>query len=85
MKAKVIEVALHKLPAGKTAAAALEDQLNEFFGQHAGLRLISSNISTLVEPVERNAMPRPAGSSIIVFCTLFYTVGNPMDATPAKP
>jgi hypothetical protein len=73
MKAKTFEVVLHKLPSGKSPATALEEQLNEFLAQHPDLRLVDTHMSTLVSPAEPNAMPRSEESSIIVFCTLFYS------------
>lgn len=73
MKAKVFEVALHKLPSGKSPASALEEQLNNFLGQHPDLQLAASHISTVVSPAEPNAMPVVEESAIIIFCTLFYT------------
>jgi hypothetical protein len=73
MKAKVFEVALHKLPSGMSPATALEEQLNGFLAQHPDLRLAATHMSTLVTPAEPNAMPRTEESSIIIFCTLFYT------------
>jgi hypothetical protein len=73
MKAKIFEVVLHKLRSGKSPATALEEQLNEFLAQHPDLRLVSSHMSTLVTPAEPNAMPRSEESSIVIFCTLFYT------------
>ena len=73
MKAKIFEVILHKLPSGKSPATALEEQINEFLSQHPDLKLVSTHVSTLVTPAEPNAMPRTEESSIIIFCTLFYT------------
>jgi hypothetical protein len=73
MKAKVFEVVLHKLPSGKSPASALEEQLNDFLGQRPDLRFVATHMSTLVAPAEPNAMPRSEESSIIIFCTLFYT------------
>lgn len=73
MKAKIFEVVLHKLPSGKSPATALEEQLNQFLEQHPALRLVTTHMSTLVTPAEPNAMPRSEESSIIIFCTLFYT------------
>ena len=73
MKAKIFEVVLHKLPSGKSPAIALEEQLNDFLAQHQSLQLVSAHMSTLVSPAEPNAMPRTDESSIIIFCTLFYT------------
>ena len=73
MKAKTFEVVLHKLPSGKSPATALEEQLNGFLSQYPDLQLVSTHMSTLVTPAEPNAMPRTEESSIIIFCTLFYT------------
>ena len=73
MKAKIFEVVLHKLPSGKSPATALEEQLNQFLAQYPDLQLVSTHMSTLVTPAEPNAMPRTEESSIIIFCTLFYT------------
>jgi len=72
MKAKVFEVILHKLPSGKSPASALEEQLNDFLGQHPDLRLVASHTSTVVSPAQPNAMPQEE-AAIILFCTLFYT------------
>ena len=72
MKAKIFEVALHKLSSDKSPAAALEEQINEFLEKHPTLQLMFTHISTLVFPAEPNAMPRTDESSIIIFCTLFY-------------
>ena len=73
MKARVFEVVLHKLPSGKSPATALEEQLNGFLGERPQLRLVATHMSTLVSPAEPNAMPRSEESSIVIFCTLFYT------------
>lgn len=73
MKTKIFEVVLHKLPSGKSPASALEEQLNDFLGQHPDLRLVASHISTVVSPAEPNAMPVVEEAAIILFCTLFYT------------
>ncbi|MGA2686199.1 MAG: hypothetical protein ABSF51_14240 [Verrucomicrobiota bacterium] len=73
MKAKVFEVILHKLPSGKSPASALEEQLNGFLGQHPDLRIVATHLNTIVTPAEPNAMPRSEESSIVLFCTVFYT------------
>jgi hypothetical protein len=85
MKVKIFEVVLHKLPSGKSPATALEEQINEFLSQHPDLQLASTHISTLVTPAEPNAMPRTEESSIIIFCTLFYTGNGTGDAALCKP
>jgi hypothetical protein len=82
MKVKIFEVVLHKLPSGKSPATALEEQLNEFLSQHLDLRLVTTHMSTLVAPPEPNAMPRSEESSIIIFCTLFYTEEHGGDIQP---
>jgi hypothetical protein len=85
MKAKIFEVALHKLPSGKSPATALEELLNEFLSQHPDLQLVATHMSTLVTPAEPNAMPRTEESSIIIFCTLFYTDHGTSDAALCTP
>ena len=64
---------LHKLPSGKSPASALEDQLNAFLAQSPELRVAATHINTIVAPAEPNAMPRSEESTIIIFCTVFYT------------
>ena len=73
MKAKIFEVILHKLPSGKSPASALEELLNGFLAQHPELRVVATHLNTLVTPAEPNAMPRSEESSIVIFCTMFYT------------
>ena len=73
MKAKVFEVMLHKLSSGKSPASALEEQINHFFTEHTDIRVLSTHMSTIVMPAEPNAMPRSEESSIVIFCTVFYT------------
>ena len=80
MKVKIFEVVLHKLPSGKSPATALEEQINEFLVQRPNLQLVFTHMSTLVSPAEPNAMPRTEESSIIIFCTLFYTNHEKSDA-----
>ena len=85
MKAKIFEVILHKLPSGKSPATALEEQINEFLSKHPDLKLLSTHLSTLVTPAEPNAMPRTEESSIIIFCTLFYTDHGTSDTALCTP
>jgi hypothetical protein len=84
MKAKIFEVVLHKLPSGKSPATALEEQLNQFLEQQPDLQLMATHMSTLVTPAEPNAMPRTEESSIIIFCTLFYTDNGTGDTALCK-
>jgi hypothetical protein len=73
MKVKIFEVILRKLPSGKSPATVLEEQLSSFLVERPQIRLVASHMSTLVSPAEPNAMPPSEESSIIIFCTLFYT------------
>ena len=73
MKAKVFEVMLHKLPSGKSPASALEEQLNGFLAQSMSLQVVATHMNTVVAPAEPNAMPSSEESTIIIFCTVFYT------------
>jgi len=74
MKAKVFDVILHKLPAGRSPAQHLEAQFNNFFVQHPNIKLLGTHVNTLVVPAERNAADgtEAAESSVIIFSTLFY-------------
>jgi hypothetical protein len=73
MKARVFEVVLHKLPSGKSPASALEEQLNAFLDLRPDLHVIATHMNTIVSPAEPNAMPSSDESSVIIFCTVFYT------------
>jgi len=73
MKAKVFEVILHKLPSGKSPASELENQLNIFLAQSPALCVVATHMNTIVAPAEPNAMPSSEESTIIIFCTVFYT------------
>jgi hypothetical protein len=73
VKARVFEVLLHKLPSGRSPAGELEDQLNVFLAQAPELRVVATHMNTIVAPAEPNAMPSLEESTIIIFCTVFYT------------
>ena len=73
MKVKTFEVVLHLLPSGKSPVTALEEQINQFLAQHPDVKLVTTHMSSLVMPAEPNAMPKTEESSIVIFCTLFYT------------
>lgn len=73
VKAKIFEVIQHKLSSGKSPASALEEQLNAFLEQHPDLRIVATQLNTIVVPAEPNAMPQSEEASVIVLCTLFYT------------
>jgi len=74
MKAKVFDVVLHKLPAGKSPSVHLEEQLNNFLKVQPNIKLVSAHMNTLILPPQRNAThgTEAAETSVIVFSTLFY-------------
>ena len=72
MQAKVFEVALHKLPSGKSPASALEEQLNAFLEPRPNLQVVATHMNTIVAPAEPDAMPSSTESTVIIFCTVFY-------------
>ena len=73
VKAKVFEVVLHKLSSGKSPASELEEQLNGFLAQSPDIQVVATHMNTIVAPAEPNAMPSSEESSVIIFCTVFYT------------
>jgi hypothetical protein len=74
MKAKVFDVVSHQL-AGETPPEALEKKLNAFLGEHPGIQVHSTQLSSVVLPPQANASARSdAGQpSIIIFFTFFYS------------
>ena len=74
MKAKVFDVILHKLPAGKSPSQHLEEQLNNFLGQHPHVKLVATHMNTLILPAELSAVQgsKPAEAAVIIFSTVFY-------------
>jgi hypothetical protein len=73
MKVKIFEVILERIRPGLSPTTGLEEQINQFLEQHPNLHLVSTHMSTVVSPAEPNAMPITDESSIVIFCTLFYT------------
>jgi hypothetical protein len=73
MKVKIFEVLLERFRTGLSPTTALEEKLNQFLEQHPNLHLVATHMSTVVSPAEPNAMPLTDESSMIIFCTLFYT------------
>jgi hypothetical protein len=74
MKAKIFDVVLHNVPAGKSPATHLEDQINNFLKQHPNLQIQATHMNTLVVPPEPSSAQGPENrpSSVIIFSTLFY-------------
>lgn len=72
MKAKVFDVALHRLPSGKSPASELEGQLNAFLGSRPDVLVAATHMNTIVAPAEPNAMPSTEESTVIIFFTIFY-------------
>jgi hypothetical protein len=74
MKVKVFDVVLHNVPAGKSPATHLEDQINGFLKHYPNLQVVATHMNTLIVP------PDPASTqgsvanqpSIIIFATLYY-------------
>lgn len=74
MKAKIFDVVLHNIPAGKSPATHLEEQLNNFLKQHPNLQIQATHMNTLVVPAGRGPTEgsETTPSSVIIFSTLFY-------------
>jgi hypothetical protein len=51
----------------------LEEQLNDFLAQSPAVQVVATHMNTVVAPAEPNAMPSTDESTIIIFCTVFYT------------
>jgi hypothetical protein len=74
MKVKIFDVVLDNVPAGKSPATYLEDQINNFLKHYPNLQMVATHMNTLVVPSEPANKPgseltRP---SVILFATLFY-------------
>jgi hypothetical protein len=74
MKVKIFDVALHNVPAGKSPATQLEDQINSFLKHYPNLQVMATHMNTLIVPPDPESQPgsearRP---SVILFATLFY-------------
>lgn len=74
MKVKIFDVALHNVPAGKSPATHLEEQINSFLKHYPNLQAVATHMNTLVVPAEPSGQPgSEAGRpSVILFTTLFY-------------
>jgi len=74
MKAKIFDVVLHNVPAGKSPATHLEDQINNFLKHYPNLQLVATHMNTLTvpaDPATPGAEPKPP--STVIFATIFYT------------
>jgi len=74
MKVKIFDVVLHNVPAGKSPATHLEEQINNFLKHYPNLQIVATHMNTLVVPSEAATQPasEPTRSSVILFTTLFY-------------
>ena len=73
MKVKLFDVVLDNVPAGKSPATQLEDQINAFLKHYPNLQVAATHMNTLIVPPG----PSPQGTeakapSVIIFATLFY-------------
>jgi hypothetical protein len=73
MKAKIFDVVLHNVPAGKSPATHLEDPINSFLKHYPGIQIIATHMNTLTVPAAAAAAGEESKSpSIVIFATLFY-------------
>lgn len=74
MKVKIFDLALHNVPAGKSPATLLEEQINNFLKHYPNLQAVATHMNTLVVPPERaNQLDSEVSrSAVILFTTLFY-------------
>jgi hypothetical protein len=74
MKVKIFDVVLHNVPAGKSPATHLEDQINGFLKHNPNVQAIATHMNTLVVPAGPAALPGAEAMqpSVIIFTTLFY-------------
>ena len=73
MKINVFDVVLHNVPAGKSPATLLEEQINNFLKHYPNLQVVATHMNTLVvpsEPVSQPVQRRPDLRSFSL--TLFY-------------
>ena len=73
MKARIFDVVLHNVPAGKSPATQLEEQINAFLKNHPNLQAVSTHMNTLTIPAEAIEPGVEAKkTAIILFATIFY-------------
>jgi len=74
MKVKIFAVVLHNVPAGKSPATHLEEQINNFLKHYPNLQIVATHMNTLVVPSESARQPGSEATqpSVILFTTLFY-------------
>ena len=74
MKVKIFDVVLHNVPAGKSPATHLEEQINNFLKHYPNLQIVATHMNTLVVPSEPVSQPGSEATrpSVILFTTLFY-------------
>ena len=74
MKVKIFDVVLHNVPAGKSPATQLEEQINNFLKHYPNLQIVATHMNTLIVPSEPVSQPGSEATrpSVVLFATLFY-------------
>jgi hypothetical protein len=73
MKVKIFDVVLHDVPAGRSPATQLEDQINGFLKHNPNLQAVATHMNTLVLPPATSGQDLEAKqATVILFATLFY-------------
>jgi hypothetical protein len=74
VKAKIFDVVLHNVPAGKSPATHLEDQINGFLKHYPNLQVVATHMNTLIVPPDPPSTQglEVKAPSVIIFATLFY-------------
>jgi hypothetical protein len=73
MKVKLFDLVLHNVPAGKSPATQLEEQINNFLKHNPNLQAVATHMNTLVLPAATTTTEsEPKQPSVIIFATLFY-------------
>jgi hypothetical protein len=73
MKVRIFDVVLHNVPAGKSPATQLEEQINGFLKHNPNLQAVATHMNTLVLPLAANSQDsEPKQPTVILFATLFY-------------
>ena len=74
MKVKIFDVVLDNVPAGKSPATHLEDQMNAFLKHYPNLQVVATHMNTLIVPPDPASLQASGANqpSVIIFATLFY-------------
>ena len=74
MKVKIFDVVLDNVPAGRSPATHLEEQINNFLKHYPNLQIVATHMNTLVVPSQPAGQPglEATRSSVVLFTTVFY-------------